>query len=73
VEEVRKVLALIRSLKEEGQTMMVISHDLEHVFAVSDRIAVMRSGRIQAIRRTADVTKTDIVRLIVGDIEESAA
>jgi len=73
VEEVRKVLALIRSLKEEGQTILVISHDLEHVFQSSDRIAVMRSGRVQAIRRTADVTKTDIVRLIVGDIEETAA
>lgn len=73
VEEVRKVLALIKTLREEGQTMMVISHDLEHVFQVSDRIAVMRSGRVQAVRRTSEVTKTDIVRLIVGDIEEHAA
>ena len=73
VEEVRKVLALIKTLREEGQTMMVISHDLEHVFQVSDRIAVMRSGRVQAVRRTSEVTKTDIVRLIVGDIEEQAA
>ena len=73
VEEVRKVLALIQTLREQGQTMMVISHDLEHVFSVSDRIAVMRQGRIIATRRTKDVTKTDVVRLIVGDLEEVQA
>ncbi|MDZ5699076.1 MULTISPECIES: ATP-binding cassette domain-containing protein [Phyllobacteriaceae] len=69
VEEVRKVLALIQTLREQGQTMIIISHDLEHVFSVSDRIAVMRQGRIVATRRTKEVTKTDIVRLIVGDLE----
>jgi ABC-type sugar transport system ATPase subunit len=73
VEEVRKVLALIQTLREQGQTMMVISHDLEHVFSVSDRIAVMRQGRIIGTRRTKDVTKTDVVRLIVGDLEEVQA
>jgi simple sugar transport system ATP-binding protein len=72
VEEVRKVLDLIRSLKAAGQTMLVISHDLEHVFQVSDRIAVIRSGRILEVRRTATSTKTDIVRLIVGDLDAAA-
>lgn len=70
VEEVRKVLALIRTLKEHGQTMLIISHDLEHVFHVSDRIAVMRSGRVHAVRETAKSTKAEIIHLIVGDIEE---
>ena len=73
VEEVRKVLALIKSLRDDGQTMIIVSHDLEHVFQVSDRIAVMRQGRVQAVVRTSEVTKTDIVRLIVGDIEDEAA
>lgn len=67
------MLSLIATLREEGQTMLVISHDLEHVFQISDRIAVMRQGRVQAIVRTKDVTKTDVVRLIVGDIEGAAA
>ena len=73
VEEVRKVLALIRRLRDDGQTMIIVSHDLEHVFQVSDRIAVMRQGRVQAVVRTSEVTKTDIVRLIVGDIDDAAA
>ena len=73
VEEVRKVLALIKTLRDDGQTMIIVSHDLEHVFQVSDRIAVMRQGRVQAVVRTAEVTKTDIVRLIVGDIEDVVA
>ncbi|MFN3614101.1 MAG: ATP-binding cassette domain-containing protein [Rubrimonas sp.] len=73
VEEVRKVLDLIRTLREAGQTLLIISHDLEHVFQISDRIAVMRSGRVHAVRETARSTKVEIVRLIVGDIEEHAA
>jgi ABC-type sugar transport system ATPase subunit len=68
VEEVRKVLELIQGLRAQRQTMLVISHDLEHVFQVSDRVAVMRSGRVIATRKTSESTKTDIVRLIVGDL-----
>lgn len=73
VEEVRKVLGLIRTLKDEGQTMMIVSHDLEHVFMMSDVIAVMRQGRVVATVNTRDVSKTDVVGLIVGDIEGAAA
>jgi len=68
VEEVKKVLDLIGNLRRQRQSMLVISHDLEHVFQVSDRIAVMRSGRVQGVVKTSEVTKTDVVRLIVGDI-----
>jgi ABC-type sugar transport system ATPase subunit len=73
VEEVRKVLGLIGTLKDEGQTMLIVSHDLEHVFAVSDVIAVMRQGSVVATVRTGDVTKTDVVGLIVGDIQGAVA
>lgn len=68
VEEVRKVLELLRNLREHKQTMLIISHDLEHVFQVADRVAVMRSGQVIATRETANTSKTDIVRLIVGDL-----
>jgi simple sugar transport system ATP-binding protein len=70
VEEVRKVLHLIQTLREEKQTMLIISHDLEHVLHVSDRIIGMRSGKVVGSMETAKSTKNDIVRLIVGDIEE---
>ena len=73
VEEVRKVLGLIGTLRENGQSMLIVSHDLEHVFMVSDVIAVMRQGSVVATVRTRDVTKTDVVGLIVGDIEGAAA
>lgn len=68
VEEVRKVLELLRNLREHKQTMLIISHDLEHVFQIADRVAVMRSGQVIATRETANTSKTDIVRLIVGDL-----
>jgi simple sugar transport system ATP-binding protein len=66
VEETEKVLQIIRSLKEQGVTVVVISHNLEHVFQVSDRIAVMHSGRVSAVRDQRNTTKAEIVGLIMG-------
>jgi ABC-type sugar transport system ATPase subunit len=73
VEEVCKVLSLLQTLRANHQTMLVVSHNLEHVFQVSNRIAVMGSGQVQAVRKTSESTKTEILRLIVGDIEERQA
>ncbi len=70
VEEVKKVLNLIQTLREHRQTMLVISHDLEHVLRVSDRIIGMRGGKVVGSLPTEGSTKTDIVRLIVGDLAE---
>lgn len=70
VEEVKKVLHLIQTLRDQKQTMLIISHDLEHVLRVSDRIVGMRSGKVVGSLSTSESTKTDIVRLIVGDLEQ---
>ena len=66
IEESRKVLRLIRQLKANGHAVIVISHNLEHVFSVVDRIVVLRRGRLVGVRRRADTTASEIVRLIVG-------
>lgn len=66
VEEQEKVLDIIRTLKGRGVTVIMISHTLEHVFAVSDRIAVMHNGSLTALRPTSEVTRTEIVGLIMG-------
>ena len=66
IEESRKVLRLIKRLKDQGRAVIVISHNLEHVFSVADRIVVLRRGRMVGARRKAETNAADIVRLIVG-------
>jgi len=66
VEEQEKVLDIIRTLKSRGVTVIMISHTLEHVFSVADRIAVMHNGSLTALRDTTDVTRTEVVGLIMG-------
>jgi len=72
VEEQEKVLAIIDRLKSQGVTVIVISHNLEHVFQVCDRIVVMHNGHLLAERATAATTRAEIVGLIMGsDIRPS--
>jgi ABC-type sugar transport system ATPase subunit len=66
IEESRKVLRLITRLKDQGRAVIVISHNLEHVFSVADRIVVLRRGRLVGIRRREETTADEIVRFIVG-------
>jgi ABC-type sugar transport system ATPase subunit len=66
VPEQRKVIALIKSLKQSGVGVIFISHNLVDIFAVSDRIVVLRRGVKAGERLTADTTSDEIVRLMVG-------
>jgi ABC-type sugar transport system ATPase subunit len=53
VDEGSKVLALVERLRERGLTTLIISHNLEHVFKLADRIAVMKNGEMVGIVRTS--------------------
>jgi len=66
VPEQRKVLALTRSLKSRGVGIIFISHNLQDIFAVSDRIVVLRRGVLAGERVTAQTNADDIVKLMVG-------
>ena len=66
VQEQAKVLRLIEDLKAQGTAIIVVSHNLQHVFHVADRIVVMRGGRKAGERIKAETTTEEIVRLIVG-------
>jgi ABC-type sugar transport system ATPase subunit len=66
VRESAQVLDLIQGLRSQGITIAVVSHNLQHVFAVADRILVMRGGRRVGVRRRAETTGDDIVRMITG-------
>lgn len=66
VPEQRKVIALIKSLKEQGKGVIFISHNLGDIFAVADRIVVLRRGIKAGERKPDETTGDEIVRLMVG-------
>lgn len=66
VREVGKVLDLIRSLHEHGVSVILISHRLQDVFGVCDRIMVLRHGSVAGVRITAETSMDEIVAMMVG-------
>lgn len=66
VREVQSVLELIRRLKREGIAVILISHRLNDVLAVTDRIIVLRHGRADANLVTARTNMNEVVSRIVG-------
>jgi ribose transport system ATP-binding protein len=66
VPEQRKVLALVHSLKARGVGIIFISHNLQDIFAASDRIVVLRRGLNVGERPTAQANPDEIVRMMVG-------
>jgi simple sugar transport system ATP-binding protein len=67
VAEVEAVLALIDRLKRRGVSVVLITHRLQDLFRVCDRIAVMYEGTKVAERRIAETDLQDLVSLIVGE------
>ena len=57
----------MRALKERGVAIIFVSHRLAEVFAISDRIVVMRDGRICGRHRVADVSRAEIVAEMIGE------
>ena len=68
VRQVAEVLELIRRMKSQGVTVMLISHRMPDVFAVSDRIIVLRRGAKVADKHTATTSPEEITGLITGAI-----
>ena len=64
--EVEKLMDILRGLKEHGITCIYISHRLEEFFGITDRVTVMRDGRIITTQPIKDVTLSDLVKYMVG-------
>jgi ABC-type sugar transport system ATPase subunit len=73
VPEQRKVLDLIRRLREGGVPVILISHTLPDVFAVTDRIVIMHRGRKVAEMPTAETNSQEVVEYMVGARTAEAA
>jgi ABC-type sugar transport system ATPase subunit len=66
VAETAKVETIIRGLKDRNLAVLLISHRLDQVLRLSDRICVLRRGVQVGIRRTADISSNEIVSMITG-------
>ncbi len=66
VAETARVEATIQALKARNLAILIISHSLDQVFRLSDRICVLRRGRQIGIRETARTDKNEIVSMITG-------
>src|SRR5206468_8765927 len=66
VAQTKQVLTLVRKLADQGITVVLISHNLSDVFAVADRIAVLRLGRMVADVSPTEVTSNEVVQLITA-------
>jgi ribose transport system ATP-binding protein len=65
-DEVERLFAAIRPLKEKGVGMIYVSHRLDEVFQISDRVAVLRDGQMVGMRDIQHTNAEDLVSLIVG-------
>jgi simple sugar transport system ATP-binding protein len=69
VRQVAEVLNLIRQLRDRGISVVLISHRMPDVFAVADRVIVMRRGRKVADKLIAASSPEEVTGLITGAIE----
>ena len=68
IPEVEELFKIMRELKEKGIGMIYISHRMDEITRISDRVTVMRDGEYVGTVNTADVTKDDIVKMMVGRV-----
>jgi ABC-type sugar transport system ATPase subunit len=71
VPEQHKVLELIRKLRDQGVPVILITHTLPDVFAVSDRLMVMRRGHKVTEKRTAETHTQELVQYMVGALDDT--
>ncbi len=65
VKETRQIMELVAEMRGQGHPVVMISHNLNHVFDLCDRITVLKTGRVAGTWRTAETTREEIVRLIL--------
>jgi ribose transport system ATP-binding protein len=65
-DEVERLFAAIRPLKARGVGMIYVSHRLDEIFRIADRVAVLRDGKLVGQKMVADTSPAELVEMIVG-------
>ncbi|PST23838.1 sugar ABC transporter ATP-binding protein [Mesorhizobium plurifarium] len=64
--EVEMLFRIVRRLKERGLGIIFITHFLEQVYAISDRITVLRNGQLVGTREAADLDRRELIAMMIG-------
>ena len=64
--EVQQLFSVIRALKDRGKTVIFISHRMEEVHEIGDRVTVFKDGEYVGTRAIADITTDDLIRMMIG-------
>jgi ribose transport system ATP-binding protein len=64
--EVEKLFEVMRALKQQGVTMIYISHKLDELFSICDSVTVMKDGSYVGIEETANITKDRLISMMIG-------
>jgi simple sugar transport system ATP-binding protein len=65
-QEVEEFFAILRGMRGQGKTVVIITHKLSEVLAISDEVTVMRDGRVVGRLRTSETNAAELARLMVG-------
>ncbi len=65
-DEINALFSLLRKLKSQGDSVLLVSHDLDEVLEITDRVTVFRDGSLVGTRNTSDCTRQDVVEMILG-------
>jgi D-xylose transport system ATP-binding protein len=68
VEQVRRSLETIASVRDRGIAVLIVTHNLSHAFQIADRIVVMRQGRIAGDLTASETSPEEVVRIITGEV-----
>ncbi|WP_439648253.1 sugar ABC transporter ATP-binding protein [Acuticoccus kalidii] len=69
--EVNLLFDVLRDLRARGVSIIYVSHRLDEVMAISERLVVLRDGRLVGVTRTAETSPDDLVRMIIGRSPEN--
>jgi general nucleoside transport system ATP-binding protein len=65
-QEVEEFFAILRRMREQGKTIVIITHKLSEVLAISDNVTVMRDGKVVGEVKTSETNAAELARLMVG-------
>jgi general nucleoside transport system ATP-binding protein len=65
-QEVEEFFEILREMRRQGKTVIIITHKLDEVLAISDEVTVMRDGRVVGELKTSETTAANLARLMVG-------
>ena len=65
-QEVEEFFVILRRMREQGKTIVIITHKLSEVLAISDNVTVMRDGKVVGDVKTSETNDAELARLMVG-------